>query len=156
MFQDDPYTMLGVSREDALEHIKRTFHKLAHKHHPDKGGDEAVFKKISSAWAFLQQRHIQRPKGEPKQTQGNAKRGRFNPNTHEYDDLAFFEYEPETGRWYSNSDLDEDGFVVPTTVHKADLNEFRRKAAELRASRIGQKPEPFSSTEQFKRDHGMK
>lgn len=35
------------------EQIKRAFHKLAHVHHPDKGGDEGKFKEINEAYQML-------------------------------------------------------------------------------------------------------
>ncbi len=50
---EDYYKTLGVSREATKEDIKKSYRKLAHKHHPDKGGDEKVFKKISEAYHVL-------------------------------------------------------------------------------------------------------
>lgn len=49
----DPYTVLGVPRNASRDDIKRAFHKLAHKHHPDKGGDAEKFKEVSAAYAQL-------------------------------------------------------------------------------------------------------
>lgn len=155
---DDPYTTLGVSRESSLEEIKRAFHKLAHRWHPDKaGGDEAVFKKISSAWAFLQQRHVQRPKAPSRSETGAGEStgGRFNPDTLERENIPFYEYDGDTGRWYSSADLDVDGFVVPTTSRKETPEDFKAKVAKLRASRIGKKPEPYNYTQDFKRKNRM-
>ena len=38
----DYYKTLGVEKGASKEELKKAFHKLAHKHHPDKqGGDEA-------------------------------------------------------------------------------------------------------------------
>ncbi len=50
---EDYYKALGVDKTASKEEIKKAYRKLAHKHHPDKGGDEAVFKKISEAYAVL-------------------------------------------------------------------------------------------------------
>ncbi len=50
---EDYYKILGVSKDASKEEIKKAYRKLAHKHHPDKGGDEATFKKISEAYHVL-------------------------------------------------------------------------------------------------------
>ncbi len=50
---EDYYKILGVSRDASKDEIKKAYRKLAHKHHPDKGGDENTFKKISEAYHVL-------------------------------------------------------------------------------------------------------
>ncbi|MBM3250670.1 MAG: molecular chaperone DnaJ [Candidatus Nealsonbacteria bacterium] len=49
----DYYQILGISREASQDEVKRAFHKLAHKYHPDKGGDEKKFKEINEAYQIL-------------------------------------------------------------------------------------------------------
>src|SRR3989338_1292284 len=50
----DYYKTLGVSKSATKEDIKKAFHKLAHKYHPDKKtGDEKKFKEISEAYSIL-------------------------------------------------------------------------------------------------------
>ncbi|OGG54380.1 hypothetical protein A3D62_00425 [Candidatus Kaiserbacteria bacterium RIFCSPHIGHO2_02_FULL_49_11] len=50
----DYYKTLGVSKSATKEDIKKAFHKLAHKYHPDKKtGDEKKFKEISEAYSVL-------------------------------------------------------------------------------------------------------
>jgi len=49
----DYYKILGVPRDASEEEIKKAFRKLAHKYHPDKGGDEKKFKEINEAYQVL-------------------------------------------------------------------------------------------------------
>ena len=50
----DYYKMLGVPKTASPDDIKKAFRKLAHQHHPDKGGgDEAKFKEINEAYQVL-------------------------------------------------------------------------------------------------------
>ncbi|MDD5551802.1 MAG: molecular chaperone DnaJ [Candidatus Pacebacteria bacterium] len=49
----DYYQVLGVSSGASQEEIKKAFHKLAHEHHPDKGGDSTKFKEINEAYQVL-------------------------------------------------------------------------------------------------------
>ena len=47
------YETLGVNHTTTPAEIKQAYRKLASKHHPDKGGDEAEFKKIREAYDVL-------------------------------------------------------------------------------------------------------
>ncbi|HYE23144.1 MAG TPA: J domain-containing protein [Candidatus Paceibacterota bacterium] len=47
------YDILGVDKKATQDDIKKAFRKLAQKHHPDKGGDEAMFKEITEAYSVL-------------------------------------------------------------------------------------------------------
>ena len=49
----DYYKILEVDRGADQETIKKAFKKKAMQHHPDKGGDEATFKKINEAFQIL-------------------------------------------------------------------------------------------------------
>jgi molecular chaperone DnaJ len=50
----DYYDILGVEKKASKDEIKKAFHKLAHKYHPDKNnGDEAKFKQINEAYQTL-------------------------------------------------------------------------------------------------------
>ncbi len=51
--QDNLYEILGVKEDASAADIKSAYRKLAVKYHPDKGGDEEMFKKISSAYEVL-------------------------------------------------------------------------------------------------------
>ena len=49
----DYYAVLGVEHKATKDEIKKAFHKLARKYHPDKGGDEEKFKEITEAYSIL-------------------------------------------------------------------------------------------------------
>ena len=49
----DYYQILGVQKGASPDEIKKAYYKLAHKHHPDKGGEEKKFKEINEAYQVL-------------------------------------------------------------------------------------------------------
>ena len=49
----DYYDILGVSKNASQDEIKKAFYKLAHKYHPDKGGDAEKFKEVNQAYQVL-------------------------------------------------------------------------------------------------------
>ena len=49
----DYYQILGVPKNASSEEVKRAYYKLAHKYHPDKGGDEKKFKEVNEAYQIL-------------------------------------------------------------------------------------------------------
>ncbi len=51
--EHDYYEALGVGRNASVDEIKKAYRRQAVKHHPDKGGDEARFKKINVAYEVL-------------------------------------------------------------------------------------------------------
>src|SRR3989344_8087385 len=55
MSQKDYYSTLGVEKGASKDDIKKAFHKLARKYHPDNkaGGDEQKFKEINEAYQIL-------------------------------------------------------------------------------------------------------
>jgi molecular chaperone DnaJ len=53
MARKDYYEILGIPKAASQEDIKKSYRKLALKHHPDKGGDENTFKEIAEAYSVL-------------------------------------------------------------------------------------------------------
>lgn len=52
--QRDYYATLGIEKTASKDEIKKAFHKLAHKYHPDKkDGDADKFKEVSEAYSVL-------------------------------------------------------------------------------------------------------
>ncbi len=49
----DFYAILGVKKDASEDDIKKSFRRLAHEHHPDKGGDQQKFKDINEAYQVL-------------------------------------------------------------------------------------------------------
>lgn len=47
------FEILGLQFGASKEEIKKAYRKMAHKYHPDKGGDETMMKKINEAYAIL-------------------------------------------------------------------------------------------------------
>lgn len=49
----DYYNILGVDRAASAEDIKQAYRRAAARHHPDRGGDTAVFQQIEEAYRIL-------------------------------------------------------------------------------------------------------
>jgi len=49
----DYYKILGIAKGASKDEIKKAYRRLAHEHHPDKGGDQQKFKEINEAYQVL-------------------------------------------------------------------------------------------------------
>lgn len=49
----DYYAVLGISKTASADEIKKAFRRLAHEHHPDKGGNADKFKDVNEAYQVL-------------------------------------------------------------------------------------------------------
>jgi len=50
---DNCHKILGTSNKNNLDEIKKKYHQLAKLHHPDRGGNESDFRRITDAYKFL-------------------------------------------------------------------------------------------------------
>jgi len=56
MRESDPLAVLGLSTIPSLNELKNLYRKLMKEHHPDKGGDPQMCKKIIAAYTVLERR----------------------------------------------------------------------------------------------------
>ncbi len=61
----DPYRVLGLSRQDSLESIKSRYRELALKRHPDRGGSLESMKELNLAYGRLARRKNQAEPDSP-------------------------------------------------------------------------------------------
>lgn len=84
------YDILGVDKKASKEEVKKAFRKLAQKHHPDKGGDEAKFKEITEAYSILSDDKRRREYDSYGQTfAGGGPQGGFTGNMGGFDFSGF-------------------------------------------------------------------
>ena len=91
----DYYSTLGVGRNASPDEIKSAYRKMAMKHHPDRGGDEKVFKQVSEAYDVLsdpQKKQIFDMGGDPLNQQ---------PHRHQHGNFSQgpFEFHFGSGNW---------------------------------------------------------
>jgi DnaJ-class molecular chaperone len=83
----DYYSTLGVGKNATPDEIKKAYRSLAMKHHPDRGGDESTFKKISEAYDTLsdpKKKEIVDLGGDPNRQGGGFGGNSFNQGPFEF------------------------------------------------------------------------
>ena len=48
-----PHEILGIAIDAPKDEIRRAYKRLAHKHHPDRGGDPAMFDQVNKAYKSM-------------------------------------------------------------------------------------------------------
>ncbi len=103
------YETLGVRPGASAEEIKKAYHRLAHQHHPDKGGSLTKMKEINAAY------------NEIKDGKGGGGRTTDDPFTgFNYEDIfrKYKEQSEQASNFYQNFYNDE--FLKKTTKIKID------------------------------------
>ena len=65
------YEALGVDKAADAGTIKKAYRNLSMEHHPDKGGDEEIFKEINEAYSVLSNPDKRRDYDNPMRNTGN-------------------------------------------------------------------------------------
>ena len=120
----DYYKILGVAKNASQDDIKKAFYKLAHKHHPDKGGNPEKFKEINEAYQTLSDK---------------KKRGQYDKFGQSFDGSSPFGGEGNQGP-FGDGGFDFRGFEGFDTSNMEDIfetffggrkQEKRRKAEDI-------------------------
>ena len=87
------YDVLGVNKNASTDLIKKQYKKLALKHHPDRGGDPEMFKKISEAYQTLSDSNKRREYDNPNpfSQNGGIRRSHFYHNQEFVDPNIIFQ-----------------------------------------------------------------
>lgn len=80
MMTDNYYETLGISKESSADEIKKAYRKKALENHPDKGGKEEDFKKITEAYEILSNEEIKGRYDRGENLKGNQHFQNFNHN----------------------------------------------------------------------------
>lgn len=84
----DYYQTLGVAKTATPDEIKKAYRKLASQHHPDKGGDTAMFQKIEEAYRILSDPNSRQQHDNPNPFgQGNPFGFQFTSNGFDMNDI---------------------------------------------------------------------
>lgn len=114
------YDILGIKKDASPEDIKRAYRRLAHEHHPDKGGNTERFKEINEAYQILSD-----PRKKAQYDQfGSVPGGGFGSQGFNYED-AF-----RQGGFYGSSGFGNLGDIFETFFGQA----FSQVQVEISAS----------------------
>ena len=84
------YEVLNLAKDCTSEQIKKSYYKLSMKHHPDKGGDPAIFNQINEAYEVLY---------DAEKRDSWDKKSKFGANYNELYELLNYEFDNMAKAW---------------------------------------------------------
>lgn len=102
---DDPYKILGISRNATEEQIKDSYRKLARRHHPDKGGNKEDFQKIQDAYERLTSK-----------SNGSTNNSSMNTNEHVFHFMSSFFNKSGNTTTNRKQQLGNEHYKLPVTL----------------------------------------
>lgn len=107
----DYYKELGLEKSATQDDIKKAYRKLVMVHHPDKGGDQEKFKKISESYEVLSDPEKRRNYDTPQQ-----------PNMHNINSNLFSMFFNGGGVGFSNMFSNQNTVKGQSVVHTLELS----------------------------------
>lgn len=126
----DYYEVLGVNKNASEDEIKTAFRKLAHKYHPDAGGDPQKFKEINEAYQVLGNKEKKAQYDQFGSTFDNNGQG-FNPGAQGFDFSNFgqgFNFNSED---FDLGDIFNGFFGNRSTSHQSSKSKYK-KGSDIR------------------------
>jgi len=149
--EDDPYQVLGVSKDASTSAIKSAYRKLALKHHPDKQkGNEndksragAIFTKIGNAYEILSDEESRRKYDSQKTFEENPRpsSGRYRENFHS----EFFSSDPFLSRHQKSRGDFTDPFDLFQQVFADEFKVHRGSGIQNQRGNMSPFNDPFFS-----------
>jgi curved DNA-binding protein CbpA len=149
------YDLLEVEPTATQDEIKKAYKKLSKKHHPDKGGDEEVFKQIKEAYEILSDPVNRRVYDQSGQKNKVTKEERMNNLFQAFIIPAIFEIEMTS---FERVDIRE--FIMALLLdkikemkHKLKENESNRDKICLFTERLSKRDPEVESIDQYFEPH---
>ena len=90
------YATLGVNNKATNKEIKMAYYAISKENHPDKGGDEDLFKEITEAYKILSNKDLK---------EEYDKKSKFGANYDELLEIYDFEFSNQTGNYKRDNDM---------------------------------------------------
>lgn len=125
----DHYQTLGVAKNATPEEIKKAYRKLASQHHPDKGGDTAMFQNVEEAYRILsdpQKRQEYDKPSRPMQWEDFGAPGGFSFNVNGVDFGDIF------GQMFGQQQRQQRTPIFRTAINVSLIDAYRGTSHQLR------------------------